>query len=205
MCRRELTSELHMPLEIPKLLQTHPTDVDDVRAQRDGRLGVVAIRELGAQRVDEPRKVLVERKQPNQLGGCLGVVFGGRRLAVGRLDGFFVASNGLAVQMPDLEEVHRNAPSVATTSPLRVQLPRLLIRFDIDGVVQDVDMDGGAPFFCLLELLEGVGLNPSASAQESEEDGVVVGRGRARLVQALLGEICLEAGKGRPFLGGEMP
>lgn len=106
--------------------------------------------------------------------------------------------------MLDFKEVDWHAPPVAAAGPLRVQLSRLLVRVDIDGIVHCIDVDGGAPFFRLLELFTGIGLNPAACAQKSEEDGVVVRRGRARLVEALLRQVRLEVGKGSLLLGGQM-
>ena len=47
------------------------------------------------------------------------------------------------------------------------QSSALLVRFDVDGVVQDIEVVGAAPVLGVLELLEGVLDYPSSRAQEA--------------------------------------
>lgn len=95
-------------------------------------------------------------------------------------------------------------PSIPPPRPLWVQLPALLVGLDVDGVIQHVQLDGLAPLLGVLELGVCVGDGPLAGAQEAQERGVVVRGRRARLVQALVLQVCLEALEGALLFLGQV-
>ena len=104
-----------MALEVPELAERDARDIDDVGAQGDGRAGVVAIRELGAERLDEACEVFIEGEQAQEFRGRLAV---GVRSAVGRVGGFLVGGDGLGVEVADLEQIERNTPGDSCQRPV---------------------------------------------------------------------------------------
>lgn len=209
--RGQLAGGLHVALEVPELLEADAADVDDVGREGDRGAGVLAVRQLGAQRLGEARQVLVEGEEADQLGRR---VHRGRRrggLGVGLVDRLLVGGDGLGVEVADLEEVERDAavgekvrismteshivcfggimsnsrgyqPSIPPPRPLWVKLPALLVGLDIDSIVQHVQLDSLPPFLGVLELAVGVGYGPFACAQEAQQRWVVVRGWRAMLV-----------------------
>lgn len=176
----QLARRLHVALEVPVSLQTNAADVDDICAESDGCARVLTVGELGAQRLGKARQVLIKGKQTHELGGCFGIVCGAR---VGGCDRLFVGIDGLGVEVADLKEVDGNAALVATAGPLGVEATALLVRFDIDRVVENVEINVGAPFLRVFKLGACIGYDPAAGAQEAQQDGIVVGGRRARLVE----------------------
>lgn len=202
MRRSQHTRNLHVALQIPKLAQAHPAHINNIRAQRDGRARMLAIRHLRAQRLHKTREVLVQRKEARHLGILLFAAGVLRHLAVRLVDGLFVGVDGLAVEVADLKQVQRDAATVAAAGPLRVEAAALLVGGDVDGVVEQVDLRGCAPVLGVAELLGRVGDDPAAGAEVAEEDGVVVGGRRARLVELFVGEVRFEGVESSFFLGG---
>lgn len=165
MGRCELTSSLHVSLQVPKLLQADPRDINDVGAQGDGSVAVLAVSKLRRQRLGEASEVLVQRKQAHHARGRLAVELG---FAKGRfLAQLLISSDCLAVELLDLEQVDGNAATVAAAKPLRVQATGLLKGIELDGLVEDVNVVGGAPGFRVLELRESVFGDPSSCAKVS--------------------------------------
>lgn len=204
--RRQLAGDLHVTLQVPELPQADPAHVDDVGAEGDGRARVLAVGELRAHGLGEAREVLVQREEAHHLGVlALAAVLGRLHLAVRVGGALLVGGHGLGVEVADLEQVDGDAAAVPPARPLRVQAAALLVGVDVDGVVQHVDADGGAPPLRVAELRGGVGGDPPPRAQEPQEHGVVVRRrGGAGPVQPLLGEVRLERGEGGLLVGGEV-
>lgn len=89
MRRSKLTRSLHMALQIPIPLQANAANIDNIRAQCNGRAaGILAIRKLATQRLGEARQVLVQGAQVAQLA-CPG--------------GLVDFGNGLGVEVADLK------------------------------------------------------------------------------------------------------
>jgi len=169
-CRRKRGRGLHVRLEIPELAQRDAGDIDDVGAERDGDMGVVAIGKLGAEGLSEAREVLVEGEKTQELSRRLAV---GDGLAERHLGTLLVGRHRLGVQVTNLEEVQRDAPPVSPPGPLRIQPPSLLVCVEVDRVVQDLQVIRLSPFFRVAKLLAGVGNDPSSCAKESSEASII--------------------------------
>jgi hypothetical protein len=104
---------LHVVLQVPKLLQSHPTDVDDVVALRYRCLGMFAVygRTKGH---DKACQRLVQGEQAQVLGRD----FGRGQSGLGEV--LFVGGDVLNIERRDAEEVDGNAASVASSEPLGI-------------------------------------------------------------------------------------
>lgn len=112
------TSILHMTLQVPELLKSNATNVDDVGRCDNGGFRV-RTRKLRAQRHNEVEEVLVKSEQTQEtLRNRGGLVRLGRRGRRGH--GLVVCGHVLAVQMLDLENIDGNTAAVSTTGPLRI-------------------------------------------------------------------------------------
>lgn len=192
MGRSQLARSLHMALQIPVPAQAHPAHIDNIRAQRNGRAArKLAIRQLRAQRLRKARQVLIEGAQIRHLAGRAG-----RHL----LD----LGDGLGVQVADLKQIHGDAAAVAPARPLRVEAARGLVGVDVDGGVELVEGEVGAPGLGGGELGVGGGGVPAPGAEVAQEGGVIVGRRRRRGVEVVLGEEGLEGCEGGELGGGEV-
>lgn len=95
MRRGQLRRGLHVALQVPELAQAHAAHVDDISGQGDGGARVLAVGQLGAQRLGEAGQVLVEGEEadkPLRSGGGRG-----RGLGVGLIGGLFVSGDGFGV------------------------------------------------------------------------------------------------------------
>lgn len=117
----QLTSGLHMRLEVPEHAYTDMRDVDDVGAQGNGGLGVFAIDAFGRQGLDEAGQVFVQRKQAQQLRRRLSIGLG---LAVGGLGRLLIVVDGFGVEVADLKDVDGDAPTEAKDGPSASRIMR---------------------------------------------------------------------------------
>lgn len=118
MRRRQNTRILHMPLQIPELLQPNPAHIHDIRRRHDSCLRVRPFQHR-TQRRHEAEQVFVQREQSQQSlghgGGFLGFL---RQIRGGH--GFVVGGHVFGVQMLDFENVDGDSAAVATAGPLGV-------------------------------------------------------------------------------------
>lgn len=183
--RGQRAGGLHVGLEVPELPEADARDVDDVGAQRDGRLVVRPVRQVCAQRLGEAGEVLVQGEQPEQFGRRVPVRLGMAGEGVGRR--LLVVGDGLGVEVLDLEQVERDAALVSPAGPLGVlyvfqsepepwdavgpvythQFSRLFVGINIYRVVEHVEMVRLSPFFRVAELLVCILYNPSTSTEEA--------------------------------------
>ena len=117
MRRREDTRVLHVPLQVPELLEPDAADVDDVGRGDDGRLRVRP-RQGRAERHDEAQQVLVQREEAEQARGHLARLVRLGRRGRGHLGA--VGGHVLAVQVLDDVDVDGDAAAVAAAGPLGV-------------------------------------------------------------------------------------
>ena len=68
MRRSQNTSILHMPLQIPKLLQANPAHINNIRRRHDGGI-LIRPRHARARRHHEAQQVLVQREETEETLG----------------------------------------------------------------------------------------------------------------------------------------
>lgn len=73
--------------------------------------------------------------------------------------------------MADLEDVEGDAAAVASAGPLRVEAAGGVVGGQVDRVIEDVDVVGGAPGFGSGELDGGVSGDPAAGAEVAAGTG----------------------------------
>jgi len=137
-------SVLHVCFQVPKLLQSNPTDVHDVVTLRYRCFGV-ATGHHRTQRCHETGQGFVEREQTDVLRQNIG------DHSLGFSQVLLVRRDILGVQRRDFEKEKRYAALVASSEPLRIlceavrvksedvsttsyQATRLLKFFDLDGL-----------------------------------------------------------------------
>jgi hypothetical protein len=109
---------LHVRFEVPKLLQAHSANVDNVVALRYGRLGVLSV-DGGAQRLHESDQGLIQGEQTEVLGRDLG------RCGFRRSEMLLIGRDVLRVERCDFKEIDGDAALVTTAEPLGVLRGRL--------------------------------------------------------------------------------
>lgn len=107
----QLTSSLHVPLQVPKLPEANVGNIDNVCAQCNGGSDVVSIGTLGGERLYKSREVFVQGKQPKQLRWGLAVRF---RVAVGRVYCLLVLGDGVGVEMSHFVHVDWNTSAISS-------------------------------------------------------------------------------------------
>ncbi|KAG7148067.1 hypothetical protein HYQ46_003070 [Verticillium longisporum] len=109
--------------------------------------------------------VLVEGEEPHEALGRAAVGLGLRDgLAVLAL--LLVVGDGLGVEGADLKDVEGDAAPVAAAGPLRVEAARGVVGWQLDRLVEEVNIVGGAPRFRVGEL--------DGAREDSQQRGVIV-------------------------------
>jgi len=129
------TSILHMPPQVPKLLQSYSTNIHNIITLRNGRSGVISIHQSCAQRHHESCQVFVEGKEAEKFRRGLAVCSCFR---VGFFGGFLVRRHPFAVQMLDFVDIDRNPAAIAAAGPLWV-----LYNVRREGRRRKTDVPGG--------------------------------------------------------------
>ena len=106
--------------------------------------------------------------------------------------GIVVRAHVLGVDMVDFVNVQRNAALVSSSGPLRIHSPGVFVLFDIDRLVQSVQLVLIAPILRVLELGERLLWDELPGSQISQQRLVVMGsvrlaiRGCRRIVALFL-------------------
>ncbi len=89
--------------------ERHAGYIDDVRAEGDRRVRVIAVGELRGREAGRTASGFSYRANRRSSFGAVLLV--GMSLAVRRVGGLLVRDDGLGVEVADLEQVERDAPA----------------------------------------------------------------------------------------------